>query len=48
VMRLLSDNTKAREVLGWQPQIDIREGLSRTIDWIREYLDLYRVGKYER
>jgi dTDP-glucose 4,6-dehydratase len=48
VMRLLSDNTKAREVLGWQPQIDIREGLSHTIDWIREHLDLYRVGEYER
>ncbi|MDF1521154.1 MAG: GDP-mannose 4,6-dehydratase [Brevefilum sp.] len=48
VMRLLSDNTKAREVLGWQPQVDIREGLSRTIAWIREHLDLYRVGEYEK
>lgn len=48
VMRLLSDNTKAREVLGWRPQVDIREGLSHTIDWIREHLDLYRVGTYEK
>ena len=48
VMRLLSDNTKAKEILGWQPQLDIREGLSRTIAWIQEHLDLYRVGEYEK
>jgi len=48
VMRLLSDNSKARQVLGWQPQVNLRTGLGLTIDWIREHLDLYRVGKYER
>jgi dTDP-glucose 4,6-dehydratase len=48
VMRLLSDNTKAKEILGWQPQVDIREGLYYTIAWIREHLDFYRVGTYER
>jgi dTDP-glucose 4,6-dehydratase len=48
VTRLLSDNTKAREVLGWQPQVDFREGLTRTIAWIREHMDWYRVGEYER
>jgi dTDP-glucose 4,6-dehydratase len=48
VMRLLSDNSKAREILGWTPQVHIREGLSRTIAWIREHLDLYRVGTYEK
>jgi len=48
VMRLLSDNTKARERLGWSPQVDIREGLSHTITWIRDHLDLYRIGTYER
>ena len=47
VMRLLSDNTKARQLFGWSPEIDIHEGLSRTIDWIREHLELYRVGEYE-
>ena len=47
VMRLLSDNSKARKLLGWQPHVDIREGLSLTIDWIRQHLDLYRIGKYE-
>ena len=25
------DNTKARELLGWEPKVDLREGLERTI-----------------
>ena len=48
VMQLLSDNRKARKLLGWQPNVGFREGLSRTIEWIREHLDLYRIGEYER
>jgi nucleoside-diphosphate-sugar epimerase len=46
-MRLLSDNSKARAVLGWSPQVDIQTGLARTIEWIREHLAHYRIGKYE-
>lgn len=30
------DISKAREVLGWQPQIDLHEGLRETIRWYRE------------
>jgi dTDP-glucose 4,6-dehydratase len=26
------DITRAKEVLGWEPQVDLREGLRRTID----------------
>lgn len=48
VMRLISDNRKAHQVLGWQPEVGLREGLGLTIDWIREHLDLFRVGRYER
>jgi GDP-D-mannose 3', 5'-epimerase len=29
-----SDNTRLREVLGWQPQISLEEGLRRTYTWI--------------
>lgn len=47
VMRLISDNSKARQYLSWEPKVDIREGLSLTINWIREHLELYRIGKYE-
>ncbi len=31
-----SDNTKLREVLGWDPQISLEEGLKTTYDWIEE------------
>lgn len=47
VLRLVSDNTRAREVLGWTPLVPLAEGLERTIDWIREHLDHYRIGQYE-
>ena len=47
VMRLLSDNCKARELLGWQPTIDIRTGLDLTINWIRQNIKLYHPGQYE-
>jgi dTDP-glucose 4,6-dehydratase len=30
------DITRARELLGWEPEIDFREGLRRTIDHYRE------------
>jgi nucleoside-diphosphate-sugar epimerase len=29
-----SDNTRLREVLGWEPQISLEEGLRRTYEWI--------------
>jgi GDP-D-mannose 3',5'-epimerase len=31
-----SDNTRLRKVLGWEPQISLEEGLSRTYRWIEE------------
>ena len=35
VSRLLSDNSRARQVLGWEPHVSLREGLGRVIDWWR-------------
>ena len=32
------DITRAKQILGWQPQIDRREGLKRMIDFYREGL----------
>jgi nucleoside-diphosphate-sugar epimerase len=29
-----SDNTLLRQVLGWEPQVSLEEGLARTYDWI--------------
>ncbi len=31
-----SDNTRLREVLGWEPQIPLEEGLARTYSWIED------------
>ena len=47
VMRLLSDNSLAVQRLGWKPAVALDEGLDRTIAWVRENLDRYRVGEYE-
>jgi len=48
VTRLLSDNSKARQLLGWQPQTTLSDGLEQTIAWIADHLDFYRIGTYER
>ncbi len=37
-----ADAGKARTMLGWRPKHDLDQGLVRTIDWLREHLDLYR------
>jgi nucleoside-diphosphate-sugar epimerase len=29
-----SDNTRLRQVLGWEPRISLEEGLARTYAWI--------------
>jgi nucleoside-diphosphate-sugar epimerase len=34
-----SDNTKLRQVLGWEPQISLEEGLKRTYQWIYSQLE---------
>ena len=47
VLRLLSDNSLAVRKLGWQPQYSLESGLERTIAWVREHLELFRVGIYE-
>jgi GDP-D-mannose 3', 5'-epimerase len=33
-----SDNTKLRDVLGWEPKIDLEEGLAETYRWIEKQL----------
>jgi nucleoside-diphosphate-sugar epimerase len=32
------DTTLAREQLGWEPKIELREGLARTAEWLRSVL----------
>lgn len=47
VNRLLSDNRLARELLGWIPEISLREGLSRTIEWISGHKQYYQSTQYQ-
>ncbi len=36
-----SDNTRLRQVLGWEPQISLEEGMARTYAWIEEQVRLW-------
>jgi CDP-glucose 4,6-dehydratase len=31
------DSTKLREATGWRPEVDLREGLRRTVEWYRDH-----------
>lgn len=42
VERLLADNTRAREILGWSPKVTLEEGLAITINWIKQNLTRYK------
>jgi nucleoside-diphosphate-sugar epimerase len=46
VMRLVSDNSLAKELSGWEPKYTLEQGLAETIDWIRIHLDKYRPDEY--
>jgi dTDP-glucose 4,6-dehydratase len=47
VLRLLSDNRRAFERLGWRPQVGLHQGLLATIDWIRAHLSRYQPKDYQ-
>lgn len=46
VGRLLSDNRRARERLGWTPQVTLEEGLRHTIEWTRQHGTTGEAGDY--
>ena len=46
VGRLISNNLKARTLLGWTPSVDLEVGLSRTVDAIASMIDQYKVDRY--
>ncbi|MFG3116915.1 GDP-mannose 4,6-dehydratase [Streptomyces sp. NPDC048197] len=47
VERLLSDNSRAREWSGWQPEVSLEEGLKRTSAWVAEHLHLFAADRYQ-
>jgi nucleoside-diphosphate-sugar epimerase len=46
VERLLADRRKAKRLLGWEPDIQLEDGLRRTIDWLAGSLDAYKPSLY--
>ena len=39
-------DVESRELLGWEPNVKLEEGLQRTINWIQEHLEACRDGAY--
>jgi NAD dependent epimerase/dehydratase len=48
VMKLVSDNTRAKEVMGWTPTVSLDEGLQRTIAFFRTHSLGSQVESYVR
>lgn len=46
VGRLLADNSKARDLLAWEPRIDLDEGLRRVVAWIDGHQELFKSDIY--
>jgi NAD dependent epimerase/dehydratase len=46
VQRLLSSPVLARELMGWEAQVPLRDGLARTLAWIESNVHRYRVDEY--
>jgi dTDP-glucose 4,6-dehydratase len=46
VQMLLSDPSRARESCGWEPHMELRDGLERTIAWIEAHQERFREGQY--
>lgn len=46
VFKLICDNTRAQEWLGWKPQHTLDEGLLKTIEFVRSRLDSFRTSNY--
>jgi len=48
VMKLISDNRQAREIMGWSPKVSLDDGLRQTVDFVRRHRSLYRTDAYVR
>lgn len=48
VSRLLADNRLIRELTGWHSQVAFRDGLARTVEWMRRNLHHFNPGQYAR
>ena len=48
VMKLVSDNTRARDTMGWSPTVSLDDGLRQTIEFVRKHPLFYQADRYVR
>lgn len=48
VQILLSDPNRAKQVLGWEPRVELRDGVELTSDWMRRHASVSNAGDYQR
>jgi len=41
IWKMFCENSKSKKILGWEPKISFEEGLKKTIDWYKNYIELY-------
>ena len=41
IWRMCADNTIATRELNWKPEISFEDGLTRTVDWFKKYVDVF-------
>jgi len=46
VMELICDNSKAKELLGWEPQYSLQQGLEKTVEWFKLNRGIYKENLY--
>jgi nucleoside-diphosphate-sugar epimerase len=46
IPRLVCDHRRTTELTHWTPKVDLRTGLERTIDWLRDNPHRYRALEY--
>ena len=46
VRLLIAKTERARELLGWEPEVQLSEGLKRVVEYISANMDAYRIGSY--
>ena len=46
MLELISNNEKAKELLGWKPEIEFSVGLEKTIEFVSTNIDLFKTDSY--